>query len=294
MRLAAPIAMLFLLVSGCCSAQQIDPQAPPVFYTKGTAWSEWKPIAQYPHLSLRGACGDDTQVNGVAMFTTYNQIRNGYPYPIAMVWGVEGYRPDLRINKIIGWMLEYVQPGEIAQSIEAVAGKCSHTDTIYVRVKCVARQGNEDAVCFKDSDGNPIPERTDQFRSLPSGSASSSAAFPGKGFVTYGVCPLVGFHKNVVLTRSFTTKCAHRVRDIETFGDTSDECTNPIDEAFGKFIAGQGLDSWLGLNAEQSAQQAHTSNCALFINLDKAETYFQSITKNYQQYTIKVVDWSPK
>jgi hypothetical protein len=164
MRQVFVIIVVLILILGCCSAQRIEPQAQPNWDTKGTHWSQWKPIAKHPDLLLRGACGDDTQVKGVPMFTLYTQIRNGYPYAIAVVWDHDYYDASVATNRIGASTLQYLDPATVTQSISAMRGTCKHTDIFYVKVKCVARRGQEDAACSKDALGNYIADHLDHFQ----------------------------------------------------------------------------------------------------------------------------------
>jgi hypothetical protein len=174
MRLALAFAVLSVLVSACYAQENINPQEQPHWYTTGQKWGQWRPFTQFPSLSIRGACGDDTTVNGIPMFTLQTQIRSGYGQPMAIIWAEEMYNLETKRNIVSGSFLEYLEPGQITMGISALRGNCSAAPTFYAKMKCVARKGEEGAACFKDSQGNPIAERTNQFRSFPPASGSKA------------------------------------------------------------------------------------------------------------------------
>jgi len=166
-------AVLFFFVPLCHAQQKIDPQQQPMWYTSGQKWGPWTSFSQYPFLSVRGACGDDTTVSGVPMFSLWTQIRNNSAYPMAVVWAEEMYNKATGKNIVSGSFLEYLDPGQITEAWTTLGGNCGATHTFYAQIKCAARKGNEGAACFKNSHGDLIAERTDQFRAP---SAQSSGA----------------------------------------------------------------------------------------------------------------------
>jgi hypothetical protein len=242
------VAVATLLISTtafCLAQQQIDPQAQPLWFTKGTHWSEWKSIAKFPPLSLRGACGDETKLNGVSEFATFVQIRNGYPHPISMVWAVESYDVKLRRNSFGPYMLEHLQPGDITEAYAVVAGTCAHSDVLYARIKCAARQDQEQSACYQDANGNAFPLRTAGQYLAPSNSpASGRSSGAGKGgrFPAYGYCErtIAGPSQNTtgraVVSRPFKTRCSYKIMDF-TYGVASGECPASIDRLFDSFLA---------------------------------------------------------
>jgi len=207
------LASLVMLCSKCFAQNNVNPQDPPHFYEGDGTWADWKPVPQFPLISLRGACGDETELNGIPMFTLYTQIRSRYAYPIAMVWADEAYIIRVKKNIISGSFLEYLDPGQITEGISELAGHCNTTNVFYAKIKCVARKGDEGATCFKDAQGNPIAQRTDQFRSLPrSNGASKSGMKTGSAHeVVYFFCearPTIGpdpLYVTPMLRHSLTT-----------------------------------------------------------------------------------------
>jgi hypothetical protein len=175
MRIAFTLLAFLVLsvVLGFAQGGGVSPQDPPHFYTSTGTWSSWTRSAKFPQLSLRGACGDNTTINGIPMFSLYTEVRSDYGYPIALVWAIEFYNKRLGKNVVQGSMLEHIQSGEITQAIAALRGTCQGApETFYARFDCVVHDGSESTCWGKQ--GVAIPERTaTQYSSLPAQSSGS-------------------------------------------------------------------------------------------------------------------------
>jgi hypothetical protein len=154
--LSASLSLFTLSLVPCFAQGDINPQDPPRFRQGNGTWSSWTRSAKFPHLSLRGACGDNTTLNGMPMFSLVTQVRNDYGYSIALVWAVEFYNKRLDKNVIQGAMLEHMESGTITQAGSVLKGTCQGLpETFYARFDCAVHDGSE-STCWMDWNGNSL------------------------------------------------------------------------------------------------------------------------------------------
>jgi hypothetical protein len=298
MRTALTIIALLSFGSAGFAQQNIDPNQQPAWYTTGEKWGSWVPFTQYPFLSVRGACGDDTTLNGVPMFTLYTQIRNNSAYPMAVVSAEEMYDLKTRKNIVSGSFLEYLNPGQITEGISSIGGNCGATRTFYSKIRCAAKKGDEGATCFKDSQGNPIAERTDQFRERPpQAGTSGNASRQPKLVLAYWVCEGNTSNSNYddyVIVNPFKYGVEPDV--LQAKADSGDYVPNPDGSSAGRLVSqfAEWRTSTYGYRGDEYAW------CSVFTSQERAEAYFEKEKQMRQQQShpsttkFDIVNWSPK
>jgi hypothetical protein len=160
------IAAMFL---GLFVPSSVVAQDKPLFWTSGGNWGRWLKISNYPEVAVRTACGDDSTLNNHPVSSEDWQLQNNYRAPMVVIWRVQFFNQNHGRNEMSGWMLEHLKAGEVSNGWMVTAGHCKAWNTLTVQVKCAIPDTGENAgaACFKDSHGNPIAERTDQFRERP-------------------------------------------------------------------------------------------------------------------------------
>jgi hypothetical protein len=297
MRTALTIIALLSFGSAGFAQQNIDPNQQPAWFTTGEKWGSWVPFTQYPFLSVRGACGDDTTLNGVPMFTLYTQIRNNSAYPMAVVSAEEMYDLKTRKNIVSGSFLEYLNPGQITEGISSIGGNCGATRIFYSKIRCAAKKGDEGATCFKDSQGNAILERTDQFRERPpqAGTSGNVSRNP-KLAPAYWVCSADSSnppnYNDTVITNPFK----HGVEpDVFQHNVNSGDYV-PIPEAGGTTLLYSQFIAWR--NSTYRYNSDEYAWCMVFSSQEQAEAYVQKRKQTHDPYhqgsKFEIVDWSPK
>lgn len=268
---------------------RINPSDPPLFYEGKGNWGNWTVIPQHPRLSVRGACGDDSNLppSDAQVFTNYSQIRSEYAYSIGLVWRQEEYDEKTRTNKMSAKMLTYIDPSRVTESIAVIGGNCSATKLVYVRIVCVAKKGDEGDACYKDAQGNPIPERTDQFRSRPPGNTSNvskNKSMSNSSFVTlYWVCS-AQYNQGAaeVVTPVFEKGIEpSRIPQLDDFRKTDGHSGVYFEKEF---------HDWLTTRHPISSYEITYAGCNMFRTHEEADEEFAAYRRTRGA---EIVEWSP-
>jgi hypothetical protein len=283
------LIIFFLVVFACCNclAQQINPNDPPMFDQGAGQWGEWSPIPVLPSLLVREACGDDKKLNGVPVFTLWMQIKNNSSDATAIVWAADIYDQDTGENMVSGSFVEYLDAGQITQGVSELNGSCGPAPPSHTKVKCAAKQGNENGPCFQNSQGVRIGERMDEFRSLPTRQYESAEDEPIVSDATkeHWVCHLgVNSGEDVIenyhqyTTRDFAQTVADGYwHDRPEFDEGTD----------GEGYADQ-FRKWVTSQPDLKGEPDKKAYCAPFKSRQRAEDYATMLNKTI------LVNWSPQ
>jgi hypothetical protein len=283
------LLFFFFFVFACwnCRAQQINPNDPPLFGQGAGQWSEWAPIPEFPSLVVREACGDDTKVNGVPVFTLWMQIKNNSSDAMAIVWSADIYDRDTGENMVYGSFVEYLDPGQITQGVSELNGSCSAAPPSHTKVKCATKKGSEDGACFQNSQGVQIGQRMDEFRSLPTPQYELGEGGPvaSNASKVYWVCHL-GVNGGDDVIESYHQ---YTTRDFaQTVADGYWHDRPEFDEGNDGEAYADQFREWVTSQPDLKGEPDKKAYCAPFKTHQRADDYATMLNKTV------TVDWSPK
>ena len=228
---------------------------------------------------------------------------------MAVVWRVEFFNKDHGRNEMSGWMLEHLKPGEVSDGFSVSAGHCKAINTLRVQVKCAVREteGNAGAACYKDTQGRPIAERTDQFREQPPQpeTAAPQPAATSRSSTTGGGDSNLGFwfclEQNYWPTpqggggEDSFTRVFQGPAEPGVEGEVCSENGCPFSKGAVGTSYAQQFEAWV--LSRHTGASTTTVGCKIFKTRQRAEQVELQDEEFFRVNTsipVAIVDWSPK